>query len=157
MAYEQRTNYPQQQSQPYYNQGSPRPQQGQHPANYDNYQYNEQYDDYGYGQGQYDQWGNGYQDQPMQNGWGDGNMNGQRPPQQRYQGENVDYNRPMQNAPQGRPPPRDQYGQAPIQQDNGMQRGDSRGRGTGRPPNIQQGQPGLRAPGMGTNTDSRGS
>ncbi|ORY12298.1 hypothetical protein BCR34DRAFT_587263 [Clohesyomyces aquaticus] len=168
MAYQQYDNYQQQQAQQqYYNQ--PPAQPGRQPAGYGNQPHNGQYDDYGYDQGQYgQQWDNGYYDQQPGGGRGNGY------PQQQYQAGYNDMNGHTQPSPQGRrPPPRDQYGQEPVYNEQayrgpprgpdprgrpmapnggpiqgGMQRGDSRGRGDGgRPPNLQQGQAGTKPPG----------
>ncbi|KAF2116589.1 hypothetical protein BDV96DRAFT_29612 [Lophiotrema nucula] len=168
MAYQQQyDNYQQPRQQQYYNQGPP--QGGRQPAGYSNQQYGQQqYNDYGYDQGQYEQWDDGYYDQQQQGGWENG-----RPPPQQYQGPYGNANGQVrQAAPNRRAAPRDGYGQDQGYDDRmyqlpqgrgdprgrpmapnggpmlgGMQRGDSQGRRNGPPPNPQQGQPGLRAPG----------
>ncbi|KAF2263422.1 hypothetical protein CC78DRAFT_581514 [Lojkania enalia] len=165
MAYQQYDNHQQPRQQQYYNQG--RPQPGRQLVNYNN-QYHNQFDDsYGFGQGQSEQWNDGYYDQPQADGWGNG-----RSQQQQYQGGYGDRNVPMRQPPPNRQlRPRDQYAQEPayderLYQQQGldprgrpmgpsggpiqgaMQRGNSQGRRDGgRLPNLQQGQPGLRPPG----------
>ena len=144
MAYDQHSNYQQPPPRQYYNQGPP---QGRPPAGYNN-QYNS-YDDYdgydgydGYNQGQDDRWNNeyqqGYADPRQGAGWGNANMDGQRPPPQRqqYQGGydmNGQPRSPPQNqgynAPQGRmPPPREsQFRPGPMSNEQPPYKGQPRG------------------------------
>lgn len=157
MAYQQQyDNYQQPRQQQHPNRGAP--STGRQPAGYD--------DNYGYDQGQYDyeQWNNGYDQQG--GGWGNGqaqqqqqhgypNPNGQMrqaaqnrrpPPPQDQLGQEV-YDERMYQQPQGRDPrsrPMGPPGGGAMR--GGMQRGDSRGSGDGRPPNVQQSQQGPRAP-----------
>ncbi|KAF2466009.1 uncharacterized protein BDR25DRAFT_82037 [Lindgomyces ingoldianus] len=163
MAYQQYDNYqqPQQQQQQYYNQAPTPP--GRQPVGYSNQQYSNQYDEYGYGQGQYEQY-DGYYNEQQGGGRGNGH------PQQQYLSGYNDMNGQSRQPPGHRPPPRDQYGQEPMYNEyqgqprgpdprgrpmgpnggpvqGGIQRGDSRGRGNSRQPNLQQGPAGLKPQG----------
>ncbi|KAF2737512.1 hypothetical protein EJ04DRAFT_532923 [Polyplosphaeria fusca] len=164
MAYQQYDNrqQPRQQQQQYYDQGPP--QAGRQQAGYNDQYADQYYDDGGYDQ----QWDDGYYDQQQQNGWGNGQAH------QQYQGAYEGHAQMRQPPPHGRrPPPRDQYPQdmyddgmhqqqrqGPDPRDRrmgpdgaspreGMQRGDSRGRRNGHPPELHHGPQGLRPPGRG--------
>ncbi|KAH7116930.1 hypothetical protein B0J11DRAFT_593009 [Dendryphion nanum] len=167
---------PQQQpQQQYYEEDYSPPQQqnGRQPARY-NDQYNEQhnndqYYDYGYDQGQYEQWDNGYHNQPQQdrnerapprqqqqqgtyddmNNYVEQPRQARRPPpqQEQYAQDQVYddrmYEQPQGRDPRGRPPPQ----QLQQPQQGAMHRGESQ---RDRPSNLpSQGRGGLRPPGLG--------
>ncbi|KAF2201348.1 hypothetical protein GQ43DRAFT_431721 [Delitschia confertaspora ATCC 74209] len=165
MAYQQQPhdNYSQQQ---YYNQGPP--PQGRQPPGHNNQQYNDQYDNYGYDQAydqeydqaQYGQWYDSYhgyhgqqkQQQQQHAGWdnGHGDANGHTSPprQQRY--EEGDARNWQMSPPQDRqPPPRQQYGQEPMNDNGRMGRSDPRGQNNGHRQNREHVQPASKPPRRG--------
>ncbi|KAH5607029.1 hypothetical protein HBI45_098450 [Parastagonospora nodorum] len=160
MAYQQQhyDQYPQQRQQQQHGQGRPRQaqQQYQQHGGYDNQydqQYDQQYYDYGHGQGNYDEWNDGYYDQ--QGRWvqaqqyaGYDGMNGyaqqepqargQRPPpqQHRQHAQEQAYDNSYQQRPAQRQEPRPDPRSQPS------------GRGNGAPPGQQQPRGGLRPAGF---------